>query len=237
MTRGELCGAVFILLVVCIPAMGQTTTVSGVVTNAGPASARKSDLRDVVLWLVPVSDDAKNKTRQPAPLKSRLIQKNKTFEPHLLVLPAGSTVQFPNRDPFFHNVFSLFNGKRFDLGLYEAGESREVHFDRIGVSYIFCNIHPEMSAIVITLTTPHYSLVKNDGKFAIPGVAAGVYDLHVFAEGLSTEQQRKLIRRVTVQDQPQTLAAVELPPRNTAERRKNLYGTEYDPAQPHSYEH
>jgi hypothetical protein len=81
----------------------------------------------------------------------RLVQKNKSFEPHILVIPAGSMVEFPNHDPFFHNVFSLFEGKRFDLGLYEAGTSRMVRFDRPGISYIFCNIHPEMSAVIITL--------------------------------------------------------------------------------------
>ena len=70
-----------------------------------------------------------------------LLQKNRTFIPHLQVIPAGSVVQFPNADPFFHNVFSLFNGKRFDLGLYEAGSSKSVTFPREGVSYIFCNIH------------------------------------------------------------------------------------------------
>ena len=62
--------------------------------------------------------------RQPDGPAPRLVQRNKTFEPHLLVIPAGTTVQFPNEDPFFHNVFSLFDGKRFDLGLYEAGTSR-----------------------------------------------------------------------------------------------------------------
>ena len=67
----------------------------------------------------------------------------------MLVVPVGSVVAFPNRDPFFHNVFSLFEGKRFDLGLYEAGSTRDVLFDKPGVSYIFCNIHAEMSAVVI----------------------------------------------------------------------------------------
>ena len=66
----------------------------------------------------------------------------------------GSSVEFPNRDPWFHNVFSLFNGKRFDLGLYEAGSTRTVHFDREGISFIFCNIHPEMSAVIVVLRTP-----------------------------------------------------------------------------------
>ena len=76
------------------------------------------------------------------------------FTPHILVVPVGSVVRFPNADPFFHNVFSLFDGKRFDLGLYEAGSTKEVTFSREGLSYIFCNIHPEMSAVVISLSTP-----------------------------------------------------------------------------------
>ena len=66
-------------------------------------------------------------------------------------------VEFPNRDPFFHNVFSLFEGKRFDLGLYEAGSTRNVIFDKPGISYIFCNIHSEMSAVVIAVTSPYYA--------------------------------------------------------------------------------
>ena len=86
------------------------------------------------------------------------MQKDKTFTPHLLVIPTGSTVDFPNLDPFFHNVFSEFNGKRFDLGLYESGSSRTVHFDHDGVSYIFCNIHPEMSAVIVTLSTPYFGV-------------------------------------------------------------------------------
>ena len=82
----------------------------------------------------------------------------------MLVVPAGSLVEFPNRDPFFHNVFSLFEGKRFDLGLYEAGTTRTVRFDRPGISYIFCNIHPEMSAVIITVSTPLYAIAKEDGR-------------------------------------------------------------------------
>ena len=94
----------------------------------------------------------------------RLLQKDKTFTPHLLVIPTGSSVDFPNLDPFYHNVFSLFNGKRFDLGLYESGSSRTVHFDHDGVSYIFCNIHPEMSAVIVTLSTPYFGVSAANGE-------------------------------------------------------------------------
>ena len=120
----------------------------------------------------------------------RLLQKNKVFSPHLLVIPVGAVVTFPNADPFFHNVFSLFEGKRFDLGLYESGRSREVRFERKGISYIFCNIHPEMGAIVIALTTPFWTTPQTDGTFHITNVSDGLYEAHLWIEG---EDDRKLV--------------------------------------------
>src|SRR5580704_17829279 len=88
-----------------------------------------ADLSNVVMWLSPLQPHA-TPLPPPQPGPYRLTQKDKQFIPHLLVVPTGSSVQFPNLDPFFHNVFSLFNGKRFDLGLYESGSSRSVRFDR-----------------------------------------------------------------------------------------------------------
>ena len=76
-------------------------------------------------------------------------QREKQFVPPLTIVVRGTTVDFPNEDKIFHNVFSLFDGKRFDLGLYEAGTTRGVNFTRAGVCYVFCNIHPEMSAVVV----------------------------------------------------------------------------------------
>ncbi len=113
-----------------------------------------------------------------------LLQKNRTFIPHLQVIPVGSVVQFPNADPFFHNVFSLFEGKRFDLGLYEAGSSRSVTFSREGASYIFCNIHPDMSAVVLALSTPLYTVATTDGSFVLHGVPPGNYRMHLWIEGV-----------------------------------------------------
>src|SRR2546429_5288913 len=109
--------------------------------------------------------------------KWRVVQKNKSFQPHLTVVRVGSVVDFPNRDPFFHNVFSLFDGKRFDLGLYEAGATNSVRFDHAGVSFLFCNIHPEMSAVVIALDTPYYAVTDKSGGLAIPNVTDGKYDV------------------------------------------------------------
>lgn len=113
-----------------------------------------------------------------------LLQKNRSFTPHLQVIPVGSVVNFPNADPFFHNVFSLFEGKRFDLGLYEAGSSRSVTFSREGASYIFCNIHPEMSAVVLALSTPLYTMAAADGGFDLRGIPAGDYRMRLWIEGV-----------------------------------------------------
>ena len=124
-----------------------------------------------VLWLKPLTLGL----AIPALPKTgyTLLQKDKMFTPHLLIVPTGSVVQFPNADPFFHNVFSLFNGQRFDLGLYEAGKTKAVTFSREGVSYIFCNIHSDMSAVVVSLSTPFYSIADAHGTFHIDGVPIG----------------------------------------------------------------
>ncbi len=121
-----------------------------------------------------------------------ITQRDKAFEPHLLVVPVGTVVQFPNKDPFFHNVFSLFDGKRFDLGLYEAGSSKPVHFDRAGVSFLFCNIHPEMSAVIVAVGSPYYAVSDKDGHVTLPNVPDGRYEVRVWYERSMPEELKKL---------------------------------------------
>lgn len=150
----------------------------------------------VVAWLIPLSGNAAS-TPASETHTYRMVQKNKQFDPHLMVVPVGSLVQFPNHDPFFHNVFSLYNGKRFDLGLYEAGSERAVRFDREGVSYIFCDIHPEMGAVILTLSTPYYA-VSRGGTIVIPHVPPGRYSLNVWSEGATTESVNAVRKQVTV---------------------------------------
>lgn len=127
-----------------------------------------------------------------------MVQKHREFVPHVLVVPVGSEVSFPNEDPFFHNVFSLFKGKRFDLGLYEAGVTRSVLFSRPGISYIFCNIHPEMSAVILALTTPYHAKADENGSFDIQNVPSGVYRLHIWIEGVPQSDLNKLTRQVRI---------------------------------------
>jgi len=165
----------------------------------------------------------------------QLVQKNKSFEPHILVVPAGSMVEFPNRDPFFHNVFSLFEGKRFDLGLYEAGTSRMVRFDRPGISYIFCNIHPEMSAVVITVATPMWAVSNGDGQVSLAGIPFGRYLLHVWSEGMDSENAQPLTREITIAENVASLGVLRVPDATGQHvAHKNKYGREYDDPTPNS---
>ena len=101
------------------------------------------------------------------PGRFTLAQKNKTFQPNLLPVPAGSTVDFPNNDPIFHNVFSLSPPQPFDLGLYRAGETRARLFSQPGTYRVFCNIHPQMTAVVLVLPTPYATVAASDGRFLL----------------------------------------------------------------------
>jgi plastocyanin len=93
-------------------------------------------------------------------------QKDKTFRPHVLAIPVGSTVEFPNADPIFHNVFSLSGPEPFDLGLYRSGESRSRLFT-VPASYrVFCNIHPQMAALIVVVPTPYVTVVT-DGRYVL----------------------------------------------------------------------
>jgi plastocyanin len=180
------------------------------------------------VWLAPVGGSP-----PPKPVDAVLRQKNKAFEPHLLVITRGSTVQFPNLDPWFHNVFSLFNGKKFDLGLYEAGSSRTVHFDREGVSYIFCNIHPEMSAVVVVVSSPYYAVAEKGGEFSVADVPPGRYILRVWAENSLPETLEALSREVDLNGSIQSVGTLRVRQADSANAlHKNKYGQDYEPPSP-----
>jgi plastocyanin len=211
-----------------------TVTANVALVNSG----KKSKVRaggNVVLWLTPTAGDALSGFPvPPGSAHPRLVQHNKSFEPHVLIVPVGSVVEFPNRDPFFHNVFSLFDGKRFDLGLYEAGSSRNVVFDKPGVSYIFCNIHAEMSAVVVALNTPYYGISDQRGQLTISGVPAGRYTLHIWYDEASPEALNTMTREVTISADAASLGTLHLPAANIPQEHTNLYGHDYPPPHPDS---
>jgi len=217
-----------------------TTTVRGrveVIGAEGRGKTRHAAIPGTVVWLMPMTGAGSEATAVATspPANPRLVQKNKSFEPHILVVPVGSMVEFPNRDPFFHNVFSLFEGKRFDLGLYEAGTTRMVRFDRLGISYIFCNIHPEMSAVVIAMATPLYAISNRDGQLSLAGVPYGRYMLHVWSEGMGPENAQPLTREITIAENTSSLGVIRVPEANGQRMaHKNKYGREYDEPTPNN---
>ena len=211
-------------------ASAQGVNVTGRVMTYGGATAAESI--SAAVWLMPVTPPA-NDPPDLKPVHTVLRQKNKTFEPHLLIVTKGSTVDFPNLDPWFHNVFSLFNGKKFDLGLYEAGTTRTVHFDRDGVSYIFCNIHPEMSAVVVVVSSPYYTLVPSNGEFSIASVPPGRYTLHVWSENSLPETLAALTREVDVNGTVHSVGVLRVAEAPKAQH-KNKYGQDYEPPSPNN---
>ncbi len=188
------------------------------------------DSSNALVWLTPVGVPVQAPQQTHIP---QLVQRNKSFHPSLLVIPAGGKVEFPNRDPFFHNVFSLFEGKRFDLGLYESGSTRFVQFDKPGISFIFCNIHAEMSAVVIALATPYYAISDVHGDVSIPDVPPGRYQLQVFHAGVAPDALRAMTREITIAP-GQTMLGTLVLAESDVTAHKNKYGRDYDRPEPDS---
>lgn len=218
-------GRLGLLLVVasCV-SWAQPDTVSGKIVIEQNGKAARS-AAGAVVWLTPTKGEAP----KPPEKVFRLVQKNKHFSPHLLVVPVGSAVLFPNEDPFFHNVFSVYEGTRFDLGLYESGSSKEVRFNRPGPSYIFCNIHPEMSAVIMVMTTPYYATTDAAGDYSIEDVPPGEYEFQVWYESAQPEQLKRLQHRVTITATNARLdpVTVQAAP-SLAVNHKNKYGQDYE---------
>ncbi len=186
---------------------------------------------EAVVWLTPVGSKLEPVHQLPSEIP-QLVQKNKSFQPNLLVIPVGGKVEFPNHDPFFHNVFSLFEGKRFDLGLYESGTTRFVQFDKPGISFVFCNIHAQMSAVVIALATPYYAISDARGDINFKDVPPGRYELQIFHSAVAPDALRALTREITVTAGQNTLGNFSLVESDVVVAHKNKYGHDYDRPDP-----
>jgi hypothetical protein len=206
------------------------TTVRGsvaLVASLDPMVRKHKDYSGVVVWLEPL-----NRPVDPPPTSrpAQMLQKDKTFQPHVLAIPVGGRVSFPNLDPIFHNAFSNFNGQIFDVGLYKPGASRTVAFTRPGIVRVFCNIHPQMSAVIAVMDTPYFAVSDKTGFFRIENVPPGDYQLHVFHERASAEMLDSLARKIVVE-----IAELELAPIQISEsgylpvEHKNKYDKDYPP--------
>jgi plastocyanin len=192
------------------------------------AGARKGlDYSGVVVWLEPTAPTLAATEPRPG-LKARMVQKDKTFTPHVLAVERGTIVDFPNFDPIFHNAFSNYNGRVFDVGLYQPGTSRSVNFGRAGVVRVFCNIHPNMSAVIVVLSTPYYTTTQKDGTFRIEDVPAGEYRLRVFHERATDATLSQLSRVLTVAAGPLVVPALPISESGyLAIPHTNKFGHEY----------
>ena len=237
-TRGFGCLALLCVCACALLAQSRQAPVTVQVEIVNPKMAKKTastssraDSSNVVVWLVPIGASAGSiAATPPAHSAPQIAQIDKSFDPHVLVVQAGTAVQFPNRDPFLHNVFSLFDGRRFDLGFYEAGSSKTVQFDRVGVSFLFCNIHPEMSAAVIAVDTPYFGLSNRAGRVTIPDVPDGRYQLNVWYERSLPEDLKSVSRVVTISEGGRTLETIKVIENvNFTLEHKNKYGQEYIP--------
>jgi plastocyanin len=157
--------------------------------NSGVCHARAPDRRSVV-YLDPAPRAAFD-TRDEA--RPRMDQRDETFVPHVLPIVVGTTVDFPNNDHTYHNVFSLSKTKTFDLGRYAVGRSKSVRFDRPGIVRVFCDIHSHMSAFIIVFAHRYFALADIDGAYRLESVPPGTYTVVAWNESAPLESRRVVV--------------------------------------------
>jgi plastocyanin len=190
--------------------------VSGRITVTDAGGKPATDIGGAVVYLDGPGAGAR-------PIAAEMTIDGRNFTPRVVVVPVGSTVSFPNRDPFNHNVFSVSESNAFDLGLYGRGRSGEHRFRHAGVVRVYCNIHPRMSGFVIVVEGAYFTQPSADGTYAIADVAPGSYVLHVWHE-----RAPAVTRRITVP--AGGLAGLDVVLDASGYRwvpHKNKYGQEY----------
>jgi plastocyanin len=169
--RGGLAAAAALSLAA---ATGRAGDLRGHLVMIDKGNRQADDVGQAVVWL--------DGPAAVEPVTVDITTADKAFSPHVLVVPVGSTVSFPNHDPFNHNVFSLSDEQPFDLGLYGRGKTRSVRFTRPGVIRVYCNVHAQMGAVVVVRDGPHFTQPEGDGSFMLPQVPPGRYLLHAWHE-------------------------------------------------------
>jgi len=164
-------------------------------TVADFGAARERDVADRLKSVVYLESAPRGSYDRSEPRRAVMDQHNETFAPHLLAITTGTIVDFPNSDPFYHNVFSLSKVNRFDLGRYPSGKLKSVQFTRPGVVRVFCEIHSHMNAFILVFNHPFYALTDDEGHYQIDNVPAGTYNVVAWNEGTASDP-----RPVTVPD-------------------------------------
>jgi len=224
------------LAMLSAPALAATVSGTVLLVPAEEKGGRKiRDHSGVVVWLEPQSPDAAS--RPPAgPRRAIMEQRHKTFLPHVLAVEVGTTIDFPNFDPIFHNAFSNYDGQVFDVHLYPPNTTRKVIFRRAGMVRVFCNIHSTMSAVIAVLPTPYFAVTGPDGRFEVEA-PAGSYKFQVWHERSQAEALEKLDRPVRLSAAGMALGEIRVPEQSfLTVPHKNKYGRDYSsPREEHVY--
>jgi hypothetical protein len=216
-----------LMLLAAIATAGSVSGDVELTNSKDPAVRKRRDYSGVVIWLEPVDRPA------PAspPRRIEMLQRDKQFVPHVVALSVGSTVDFPNLDPIFHNAFSNFSGQPFDIGLYAPRTSRSVTFRTPGIVRVFCNIHSTMSAVIAVVNSPWFAVSQAGGKYVISNVPAGEYVLRLFHERALPDNLRFLEHRISVTESVNALPLISISETGFLPApHMNKYGKEYPPA-------
>lgn len=160
------------------------------VSDLGMGSMHGAPDRRSVVYLDPAPRAAFERADETRP---RMDQRDETFVPHVLPIVVGTTVDFPNNDHTYHNVFSLSKTKTFDLGRYAAGRSKGVRFDRPGIVRVFCDIHSHMSAFILVFAHRYFSLSDSEGLYRLENVPPGTYNVVAWNESAPLESRRVVV--------------------------------------------
>lgn len=152
-------------------------SLGGRVTILEKPGENTTDLRNAVVYLLP-----KSGTARTTEMKAQMAMDGRQFSPRVVIVTPGSSVQYPNTDPFSHNIFSTAAGAAFDLGVYGSGPGKATTFKKAGAFPVYCNIHPKMTAYVVVVPTPWHTQPGPDGRWSLGAVPSGKYELHVWHE-------------------------------------------------------
>jgi len=197
-------------------------TLVGTISLRDADGAIREDRSAVLVFLEPTGATSSRAWQRGA---VRLSQKSRQFRPRVLPVVVGTTVEFPNDDTIFHNVFSLSKTKPFDLGTYEPGHTASVSMDRTGLVKVYCNIHPDMNASIVVLANPWFALTDRDGRFVICNAPSGEYSLRAWND-LGAEASRSLSLG-TAAGEPISVPELELKESLRVVRHNDKFGKPY----------
>jgi plastocyanin len=213
-------GSVLCALLLASATLAAQGVVSGQVSILERKGKSTPDLANTVVYLE-TAPGARSPTK---PTHALITMHAREFLPHITIITEGSTIQFQNQDPFQHNAFSNSTGGTFDYGLSDRGTTLQQVLKTPGVYAVFCNIHEQMSAVIVVLATPWYTQAGSDGAFTIPAVPAGAYTLHIWHE-----RGGELLRKLNVPAAGLTGENVQLDARGfRLEAHKNKHGMDYE---------